>query len=785
MTPDRHSARIARYTQTVLRYRWLVLVGSLAITLLIASGARNLSFTSEYEVYFEDDNVLLVAFETLKAAYADSEFLQFVVHAPDGTVFTPETLAAIKELTDASWQMPYAIRVDSLTNYQHTRAEADDLIVADLVTDPENLTEAELAYIRNVAINEPLLESNVVAQDSKTTGVSATLNMPKGQAAAAATEEIMAFARPLAERIAAENSQLEIRLAGGVPLNNAFSEIAIRDNQRLLPITMAFVLVVAAICLRTAAGVLGILAIMLLSVSIGMGFGGWTGVVLVTLSATAPIMIVTIAVADGMHVLITANAYMRRGVTRDEAIVKSLQLNAGPVFLTSFTTLIGFLSLNYSDTPPYRDLGNIAAAGVAGAWFLSMTLMPALIGILPARSPTVTAPTAPGEWTDVLTGFVCRHRRALGICTIVVLLTSLSAFPLLSINDHILGYFDKATEFRQTSDFTSENLSPPLKMEFSVGADQPGSIAEPGYLEALAGFTTWLRDRPDIGHVHTFSDVMRRLNMNLHGDNPASYRLPESRELAAQYLLLYEMSLPYGLDLNNLINTDKSATRVRASIYSETSTDIKRLKSEADEWLRDNGLLDIGGSGPSVMFAFINEANSKNMLIATGVALLLICLTMMISLRSARLGIVSLIPNCLPVILAFGIWAVMSGRVTVSASVVVALVLGLIVDATVHIAAKYRNVRRRDGKLPEESIRYAFRTSLPAILASTVILGSGFIVLSFSHFLLNSTMGQLSALVIVCAIIVDIFLYPSMLLALERYYPIAKAKEKANETITG
>lgn len=763
----------------ILRYRWAVLFTSLVATMLIASGVRMLSFSSEYEIYFEEDNPLLVDFQTIKKIYTDSEFLLFVLHMPKGTIFSPKVLTAVSELTKASWQMPYAIRVDSLTNFQHTKAVDDDLFVADLVRDPESLMPEEIAYIREVAVNEPLLAENVVAVDGRTTGVSVTLNMPSGQAAQVATEEIIDFARPLAEEIKSKYPELEIRLAGGVPLNNAFTEVARRDIQELLPIMMVLIVIVAGVCLRTLSGVLSVVFIMCMSVGVGMGIGGWLGIVLTSFSATAPIMIVTIAVADGVHVLVTANAYMRRGYARNDAIMRSLELNTGPVFLTSFTTLIGFLSLNFSDTPPFRDLGNISAAGVVAAWALTMTMLPALISIMPVRSAKAALKDEPGQWTDFLTDFVYRNRLALGIGTGFVLVVSLSTFPLLKVNDHIVGYFHKATEFRQASDFTMENLTGPLKIEFSVGAGEPGGIANPEYLRTLERFSEWLRDRPEVGHVHTFSDVMRRLNMNLNGDDPEMYRLPENRELAAQYLLLYEMSLPYGLDLNNLINTDKSATRVRAAIFVEASSDIKRLKTAADEWLDANGVLDMGGSGPNVMFAFISETDAASMLVATVFVLLIICLTMVVALRSVGLGLVSLVPNCLPVIVAFGVWAVFSGNVTVAASVAVVVVLGLIVDVTVHIVVKYRNARKHERKEPQESIRYAFRTSLPAILASTCILGAGFAIMAFSYFQLNSTLGLLSALVIVCALLVDIFLYPSMLLALERVSPTADTEEPA------
>jgi len=767
---------VSSYARWLLRYKWLVVILTLPVVFAAASGGRFLTFSSDFEVYFTEENPQLQSFDRMQRVYTKRDNVLFVIQPASGSVFTSETLEIVDVITQGGWQIPYATRVDSLTNYQHTRADGDDLIVADLVEEPQALGRPQLEAIKAVALNEPLLVGSIVSEDGRTTGIDVTVNLPEGPAAEKATEEIITASRELLARARGKSPDLKIVISGGMALNNAFTEVAQRDNAQLLPIMVIIILVLTALFLRTFSGVLGIACIVAFSGLIGMGLAGWFGIVLVTFSAFAPIMIATIAVADGIHILVTAQHFARSGLSRDDAIIQSLELNAAPIFLTSVTTIVGFLSLNFSDTPPFRDLGNIVSMGVCAAWMISMTFLPALAALFPLKARPDPLLGQVAHLLDHLGVWVIANRKVFlagfsGLTVIAALL-----IPRLEINDEFVEYFHEDTEFHQSADFAADNLIPIQSVLFSVGSGEAGGVSDPGYLQQLSDFSDWLRARPDVAHVTTLTDTIKRLNMNLHGDDPSYYRLPDNRELAAQYLLLYEMSLPYGLDLNNQINVDKSATRVIAALSDGSSSNIKVFKAEAEAWLteRSPDLIDIEGASPSVMFAFINQQNSVNMLVGTAVAMALISLTLIIALRSYTMGILTLVPNCLPIIVAFGIWAIVEDSVNMASSVVAAVCLGLIVDATVHFVSKYLHARRGQKKDGQSAILYAYRTAgLPIALSAMILIG-GFITLSFSYFEVNSVLGQLSAVLIVMALAVDFLFYPALLFTFDRETPAAK-----------
>ena len=306
-------------------------------------------------------------------------------------------------------------------------------------------------------------------------------------------------------------------------------------------------------------------------------------------------------------------------------------------------------------------------------------------------------------------------------------------------------------------------------MEYSLESGEPGGITDPAYLADVAAFAEWYKEQPETIHVNVVTDTFRRLNMSMRGDNPTEYRLPASRELAAQYLLLYEMSLPFGFDLNNQIDVDKSATRMTVATQTLSSNEVLALDRRASRWLGDHvpNIARSESSGATLMFANLGRRNIVAMLVGTTIALVGISFVLIFALRSLRLGLTSLVPNLVPGALGFGIWGLTVGQVGISLSMVTAMTLGIVVDDTVHFLSKYQRARRELDHAPPDAVRVAFRTVGGALLTTSLVLVAGFAVVSLSSFELNSEMGKLTALVIALALMADFFILPPLLMRVE------------------
>jgi predicted RND superfamily exporter protein len=458
---------------------------------------------------------------------------------------------------------------------------------------------------------------------------------------------------------------------------------------------------------------------------------------------------------------------MRLGRAKRAAIIESIRINFTPIFLTSITTSIGFLSMNFSDAPPFRDLGNVVAIGVMMAWAMSIIFLPAVVSILPFKVKVAEK----GEVTfyDKIANFVIDTRKPVLIGSVAVIALLAVFIPRIELNDQWVNYFDEKIEFRTDTDYTMEHLAGIYSIEYSIPSGESGGISNPSYLQSLDEFSTWYRAQPNVKQVVTISDTFKRLNKNMHGDDESYYKIPGERDLAAQYLLLYEMSLPYGLDLNNTINVDKSASRFIVTVENITTRELRDVIQNGADWLDENtpSFMHVHAASPSVMFAYISERNIKSMIGGTLGAILLISIILILALRSFRYGALSLIPNLVPAIMGFGVWSLLHGTMGMSLSIVSGMTLGIVVDDTVHFLSKYIRARKEKGLDAEEAIRYAFHSVGRALVVTTVILVVGFSILSLSSFYLNSSMGQLTAIVILMALIADFLFLPALLLSID------------------
>ena len=762
---DTARGRIERYTRWVIRNRWWVVLGALLVAMATGTGMSKLGLANDYRVFFSEDNPDLNAFEAVENIYTKNDNVLFVVKPREGEVFTAANLEVIRSLTEDAWQIPFSTRVDAITNFQHTWADGDELIVEDLVGRGE-ITPDVVERARRVSLAEPLLVGRLIAHDASTTGVNVRISL-RGEAVDELAQTV-AYARGLVAEYSEAHPELEIQVGGLSMLNWAFAEAPMRDLPVVMPLMFLTFMITIVLFLRSGTGLVATLGVIGFSTAAALGIAGHMGVFLDPTSASAPTIILTLAVADSIHVLVSLLQSMRQGNPKLDALVEAMRVNVKPVFLTSLTTVVGFLTLNFSDSPPFRLLGNLTSIGVIFAWIFSMTLLPALVAILPMKERRASGGWV-SAWLDRFSDMmVARHRPILAGMAVASVGLSV-AITTLEVNDHFLEYFAPSLEIRQASDFTLDNLTGFYAATFSLEAGGSQEVSDPQYLAKVDEFADWLDARPNVAHVNSFTRTMKRLNMNMNADDPAEYRLPTGQELGAQYLLLYELSLPYGLDVNDQIDLDKSSLRVDVTFGDVDVKVVEREVALAEAWLARNGtqsMRSARATGTPLMFSKITRRNIASMLLGTGLGFALIAGILMIALKSVRLGVISLVPNVLPALMAFGVWAMIVGQIGFAVSIVAGLSIGIIVDDTVHFLSKYQYAR--DSMDAPDSVRYAFRTVGPAILGTTMIVALGFAMLGLSTFRVTSYMGLLTSLTVAAALVVDFLLLPAILLAFDR-----------------
>ena len=756
-----------RFVERVLAARWLVILTTLFFVAVASSGIALLEFSANYRIFFDEDNPQLLALEALENTYGKNENIVFLVVPDDGDATSQSALSAAVWLTEAAWQTPYSRRVDSLANFQYTTADGDDLYVRDLV-DPQELTRAEArSRIRAVALSDPRIASSILALNGDVSVVNVTVELPE-EGLLEAVAEVAEFARSVAAEAEERFPDIDLRIVGTVMINQTFLEASISSQMIFLPASLLLMALVLGILTRGWAGVVATGLVIVFSILASVGLGVWVGLPFSPPISPAPTIVLMIVVANCVHLLVALQQRLRAGDSRHDAIVESVRLNLHPVFLASLTTALGFLSMNFSEVPPYRHLGNFVAFGIAASFILSVTFLPALLSLLPIRAAKDRR--LRGPTMNLLADSVLRYRKALIWGWLAIVSVMILAIPRNELNDVLVHFFDEGVEFRQDTDFMDERLSGNTLLEYSLEASTEGGVTDPLFLSQVANFADWYREQPPVRHVAVITDTFRQLNKSMHGDDPTAYRIPESKELAAQYLLLYELSLPQGLDLNNQIDRSRSATRVTISAETLDSQEVLELNARAEAWLKENAphVAGVNSTGPAALFAYIGQRNIRAMLVGTMVVLLAISAILLFALRSLRLGLISIVPNLVPAVLGFGVWGLTVGQVGLSLSVVVAMTVGIVVDDTVHFLSKYRRARREYGQGPEEAVRHAFDTAGRALVTTTVVLVAGFLIFVFSPFVPTAQVGVLTAMIIAFALVADLTLLPALLTTVDR-----------------
>ncbi|MBV1882733.1 MAG: MMPL family transporter [Pseudomonadales bacterium] len=772
---------VDRLVQGLLRFRTPLLFCSLFLVVMAGIKLPELAVDGNPEAMFDDDNPQFLKSNALQDEYIQSEKLMIFIKVPDGNVFTTDVLSMLQEFTEESWRMPYSIRVDSLSNYQRTFGQEDTFIVDYLVPQDEILTAERLSEIRSFALQDDILSQVFVSKKGDVASIIVTLAMPDDNVEP--VREITAFAEKMREDMVSKNPGLEVHFSGELTLLNNMQNVALDDLKRLLPVVFGVIFIILAILLRSLAAMLASMILIACTNTIAIGTFVAIGGELNPVSMSAPMMILVLAVADSIHLMTQFIIQLQNGQSKIRAMEESMKKNMLPIFLTSITTAIGFLGMHFSDSPAFRDMGTIAAFGVMVAFVLTNTMLPAIVLMLPT-SPR-TKPLALTPYMVSLSEFTIKRHKPIFWVTLLFISSTVIWIPKIEMNDSINNYFDDSLEFAKALKFANDNMSSFQFILYSLDSGKEGYANDPEFLAKVERFNAWLKQQPEITNVTSYLNIVKSINQSMHGEDPQWHKVPETRQLASQYMLLYEMSLGAGQDLTQDINLDRSAIRVMVSLKEITAVNLIELEERIANWFdQEEPSIKTEGGSQALMFAHLGMYLIKSMVGGSVFSLLLITAVLMVGIGSFRFGCLSIIPNLFPAAIVYGCWAITVGEVDQSAAMTFSISLGMVVDDTVHFLTKYLG-RRKAGDTAEDAIRYTYRTAGTALVVTTLTLSSGLILLVLSHFRPNDTVGIMLSSIIVVALALDLFFLPALLIRIDKYLPIKVTKEKVDDAPEG
>ena len=748
------------FPQKLSQQNWLHFSLVVAVTIFLALGVGELRISAETRVLAGPEDQMRQDLERFEGRFAQNNNLLFVMAPHNGAIFDDNNLAAIEALTELAWQLPFVSKVTSITNFPLIVSEEDSFGVSPLgLRQEQNLAVAE-EQVRA----EPWLYGLLLDTEAHVTGINVLFVIPSE--ATAEIAEIMSDVAETRETMARDYPAMDIHVTGNIALMNAFAESARRDVEWLIPLAFAVVLGIAFVFLQdwrliaTLGVYLGFCVFGAMGAAGWLSHFGWSGHVLNPATVAAPIIIMTLAMASIVHLLSGVQVALAQGATVDEAVNTAMDESRNAIILTVMTTAVGFLCMNFAASPPLRTLGNIVAMGLGIALAMALFVVPVVLRRLKIRAKDV-----PSRQLAAMIDWISHHKAF--VLTLMLLLSGLAFTGIVKIraDDDFIRYFDDSFSYRSASDFTEDHLTGLNLLEFAFEAGEDHGINNPAYFQRLDEFAIWLRQQPGVEHVTTLSDKLRQINDVLRPeDAPGS--LPQTRELTAQYLLLFELSLPPGSDIADRINATRSATRVTLVARHITSADLRALNLAAESWLAENNPIAGQSDGRSInyFFAALSLANIKSMIIGTGLALMMISVVVLIALQDVRLGIVSLVANLLPPAVGFGVWGFTVGEIGLASSVVAAMTFGIVVDDTIHLLLRFKK-GRASGLSEYEAMRKAYVSVGRAMVITSLALAGGFALLMMSGFEINSSLGLFTSIIVVAALIIDLTLVPAMILA--------------------
>ncbi|MFT5429926.1 MAG: putative RND superfamily exporter protein [Myxococcota bacterium] len=751
-------------------------------------GLRRLKPDFTYRVWFHDDDPLIEEFDAFEKRFGNDEAAVVVVHSPSG-IFDLESSLLVYELTERLWRVPDVIRVDSLANFNWVHSIDGDMEVEPLLPEDDleqylydpneegskrgteaDIDKDELATIvaalaarREVALKHETLPGYLVSKDGNTAVLLASLKPAIG--GAPNYEPVVMGIRELIANFDRKGDH-EFHVVGGPAISISFKEAAQADVQNLVPIVFGLAFVFLALFFRRVSGVVLPFVIVVGTVVTAMGMGGWLGFSINNMTSIVPQILLAIAVADSVHILSTYFRSLARGAERKEAARYALQKNFVPTLLTSVSTATGFFSFATADVLPIAMLGVLSGLGTLLAWLLSYLWLGPLMVVLPINAKAqvdggIDETSARGMRQAT---WLQKYRRPIMGVSLAVAAMSIALGSRTEVNSDPFSYFPADSDLNKARIFLEENIGGPITMEASVYAAEEGGIKDPAFMRRAEAFQVWLDSQPYVTSTVSLIDILKSTNRSLHDEAPDKYVLPDTREGIAQQYLLYTMSLPQGMDINDRVTVREDALRISSSwTLRDSKIFIQEVQRVRDVAKKDFGL-EVSLTGKTQLWQRMNPKVVDSFATSITIALVLMTLLMITVFRSVSLGLLAMVPNGLPLLVGAAFLVVIGKSLDIGTVIVFSVCLGIAVDDTVHFLANY-NALRRKGLSAHDAIANIFTHTMPALVITTVVLVAAFGTFAFASFVPNQFFGILVAFILGVALLTDATLLPALLLA--------------------
>ena len=755
-----------KFVDLLIKLRWFIVITIPLITIVLGYQLKNAQFDGSYRIWFEEGSKTLKQYDAFKNTFGNDDSIIIVFRDEKG-VFNKKALHVIQRLTDKLWQTQYIARVDSLTNYQYVHKspdDADEILVENFIKNIDTLTPKALQEKEKIALNEDLLVNRIISKDAKTTMIVGRLN-PKAGVTIGASKHIM---KDIRRYIANEKaSGYKFYLAGGPVVNTTFSSLAQYDVKTFTPLVILIAMLILWLIFRKISGVILTILVVIFTFIIVLALQTIFGYKLNNFTANMPLFIIAIGIADAMHIFWVYLLARRDGLSNYDAIYATISKNLLATFLTSVTTAIGFASLGVSHIVPIKTLGIATANAAMLAFVLTILFVPAALAILNIKVKKRTSRTkedAPiSKFSQNYAKFIVTHDTQILLVTLLLAIGIGFGLTKLKVDSNAIKYFREDVPFRQTVKIIEKNLTGPLSYEIVIDSKKTDGIKDVTFMKTVDKFSKeFLSTFKNARHTSSLVDIVKKFNEVID----ANKSIPNSNELIAQYLLLYSLSLPQGMEINDKMDVNERLLRLTASMnVADSSVDLKQIAWIQNWWKKTPYSVEVDGQ--TAMFAHMQHDVTATLINSLLLSVVVTSLVMLLIFRSIKMIPLFIIPNVLPIILVIGVMGWLGISIDIGVAISGAIILGIAIDDTIHFLIKYTQARK-EGLSLQEALAYVMHYAGSAMILTTVVLSSAFIVFVFSQFMLNAHFGLITAVALLIALVIDLLLLPALISKMEK-----------------
>ncbi|HIP19930.1 MAG TPA: hypothetical protein EYG70_02260 [Sulfurimonas sp.] len=753
-----------KFVNKIIKFRWAIAIIIPLITVMMASSLKNLEFEGSYRIWFGKESKILKDYDNFRAIFGNDDTVTIMFTNDDG-IFTKEALTSIDNITKKLWQTEYIARVDSITNYQYVHADEeypDEVVIENFIEDPQSYTKEELEEKRSIALKEDIIVGKLISKDAKTTMIAGRMTPKAGD-----DPEVSFKLRDSVLKIIAPQEKkngYKFFLGGGPIINTSFIEIAQHDGGVFTPAVIVVAMILLLLIFRKFSSMLISIIVVIFTFLIVLCIQVLLGFKLNNFTANIPVFVVAIGIADAMHLLWIYTMARKKGMDNYESIHYSVKKNFLAIFLTSITTSIGFASLGISAVVPIQTLGIATASAALLAFVLTILFVPAMLAIL---NPNIKADEKIQEHNNHpvavwYTHFLSKNAKVILTLSTLLFLGLGAGIFQANVDSNVVKYFSEDFPFRVSINEMQDKLTGPMSYEIVVDSKVNDGIKDPLFLKTVENFyTEFYAEFDDVRHIHSLLDIVKVFNNVMDG----SKTIPQSKELVAQYLLLYSLSLPQGMEINDKMDINERLLRVTASLnLVDTSKDLKMINWIEDWWSKT--LYSATVNGQTVMFAHMQHDVTDTLIQSITLAVVLISIIMLLIFRNWRMLPLFIVPNILPIALVVGVMGWLHIDIDMGVAIAGAIIIGVAVDDTIHFMVKYIEARKRGDSL-EDAMKYVMSYAGSAIIFTTIVLSIAFLVFIFSDFNPNYHFGVVTASALIIAVIVDLVALPALLIIID------------------